>query len=153
MITDNEKKILKFLLAHFNSDYSINEIAKECSLAPNGAYEILKKFEKKGILIFKKIANIKSYKIDFDNIEAKKLLEIVLMPNYKESKISYRYDDLKPLEKVTNQPNKELPPFVYYYIRVTQKDGALAWGSPIWVDYILPSKIKPIITKVKKEKK
>jgi len=50
MITDNEKKILKFLLAHFNSDYSINEIAKKCSLAPNGAYEILKKFGEKEIL-------------------------------------------------------------------------------------------------------
>jgi hypothetical protein len=22
----------------------------------------------------------------------------------------------------------------YYYLRVTQADGELAWGSPIWVD-------------------
>lgn len=101
MITNNEKKILRFLLANFNSDYSINEIAKKCDLAPNGAYEILKKFEKKDILLIKKIANTKSYKINFDNIEAKKLLELILMPDYRESKISYRYNDLKPLEEVT----------------------------------------------------
>lgn len=101
MITNNEKKILRFLLANFNSDYSINEIAKKCGLAPNGAYEILKKFEKKDILSIKKIANTKSYKINFDSIEAKKLLELVLMPNYRESKISYRYNDLKPLKEVT----------------------------------------------------
>ena len=102
MITNNEKKILKFLLAHFNSDYSINEIAKKCSLAPNGAYEILKKFGEKEILTPKKIANSKSYKINFNSIEANKLLELVLIPNYKESKIKYRYNDLKPLENMTN---------------------------------------------------
>ena len=102
MITNNEKKILKFLLAHFNSDYSINEIAKKCGLAPNGAYEILKKFEGKEILLPKKIANTRSYKINFDSIEANKLLELVLMPDYKESKIKYRYNDLKPLENIAN---------------------------------------------------
>ena len=101
MITSNEKKILKFLLAHFNSDHSINEIAKKCGLAPNGAYEILKKFKEKGVLLVKKIANSKSYKINFDNREANKLLELVLMPNYNELKISYRHNDLKPLEEIT----------------------------------------------------
>ena len=102
MITNNEKKILKFLLAHFNSDYSINEIAKKCGLAPNGAYEILKKFEEKEILLPKKIANSKSYKINFNSKETNKLLELALIPDYRESKIKYRYSDLKPLENITN---------------------------------------------------
>ena len=102
MITNNEKKILKFLLAHFNSDYSINEIAKKCGLAPNGAYEILKKFEEKEILLPKKIANSKSYKINFNSIETNKLLELALIPDYKEPKIKYRYNDLKHLENMTN---------------------------------------------------
>ena len=102
MITNNEKKILRFLLAHFNSDYSINEIAKKCSLAPNGAYEILKKFEEKEILLPKKIANSKSYKINFNSRETNKLLELALIPDYRESKIKYRYTDLKPLEDMTN---------------------------------------------------
>ena len=59
MITINEKKILRFLLVNFNKDYSINEIARNCNLAPNGAYEILRKFEEKEILSAKKIANLK----------------------------------------------------------------------------------------------
>jgi len=101
MITKNEKKILKFLLAHFDRDHSINEIAKRCRLAPNGAYIILKKFEKRGILQFKKIANLKSYKINFKSREALKLLELLLLPDHHESKINYRYNDLKPLEKIT----------------------------------------------------
>ena len=102
MITNNEKKILKFLLANFYSDYSINELAKKCSLAPNGAYEILKKFEEKEILLPKNVANSKSYKINFDSIETNKLLELALIPDYKEPKIKYRYNDLKPLEDITS---------------------------------------------------
>lgn len=101
MITNNEKKILRFLLANFDKDYSINEIAKKSGLAPNGAYEMLKKFEEKGILLPKKIANLKSYKINFESIEAKKLLELALVPDYNESKISYRYGELKPLKDIT----------------------------------------------------
>ncbi len=102
MITNNEKKVLKFLLANFNNDYSINEIAKKCGLAPNGAYEILKKFEQKEVLTPKKIANSKSYKINFDSIEANKLLELILIPDYKDPKIKYRYNDLKLLENITS---------------------------------------------------
>lgn len=102
MITLNEKKILKFLLVNFDKDCSINEIAKKCNLAPNGAYEILKKFEEKGVLSPKKVSNIKSYKINFNSKEAIKLLELMLIPNYKENKISYRYNDLKPLEEITS---------------------------------------------------
>lgn len=101
MITANEKKILRFLLVNFAKDYSINEIAKHCNLAPNGAYEMLKKFEVREILLIKKIANSKSYKINFNSKEARKLLEISLIPDYKASKISYRYNDLKPLEEIT----------------------------------------------------
>ena len=49
----------------------------------------------------KKIANLKSYKINFESIEAIKLLELILIPDYQNKKISYRYDDLKPLKEFT----------------------------------------------------
>lgn len=59
----------------------------------------------------------------------------------------YEYDDMMPLEKVSIKAKDKKPPFVYYYIRVTQEDGHMAWSSPIWVDYIplsaLPKK-KPV---------
>lgn len=101
MMTCNEKKVLRFLLANFDSDYSINEISKHCSLSPNGAYEMLKKFEKKGVLMHKQIANARSYKINFSNLEAEKTLELSLMPDYQKPKIKYRHADLKDLEKIS----------------------------------------------------
>lgn len=48
--------------------------------------------------------------------------------------IEFTYDDLNPLNKVTITNKDKKPPFAYYYIRVTQEDGHMAWSSPIWVD-------------------
>jgi hypothetical protein len=50
--------------------------------------------------------------------------------------LDFTYDDMTPLEKVTLPSKDKQPPFVYYYLRVTQEDGHMAWSSPIWVDYI-----------------
>ena len=50
--------------------------------------------------------------------------------------LNFTYDDLTPLEKATIPTTDKKPPFAYYYIRVIQEDGHIAWSSPIWVDYI-----------------
>lgn len=50
--------------------------------------------------------------------------------------LDFTYDDMTPLEKVVINSKDKNPPFVYYYIRVVQEDGHMAWSSPIWVDYI-----------------
>src|SRR3989344_2051906 len=153
MITDNEKKILKFLLAHFNSDYSIDELAKKCSLAPNGAYEILKKFEEKEILLPKNVANSKSYKINFDSIETNKLLELALIPDYKEPKIKYRYNDLKPLENITAlciifgsyAAKKEKPNDIDILFVIKKSDYKKYSGVLEKVKKVLPLKLHDVI--------
>lgn len=48
----------------------------------------------------------------------------------------FTYDDMTPLEKVVIHAKDKKPPFAYYYLRVIQEDGHMAWSSPIWVDYI-----------------
>lgn len=50
----------------------------------------------------------------------------------------FTYDDEEPLEKVALKSKGERPPFVYYYMRVEQEDGHIAWTSPIWVDFGAP---------------
>ncbi|MCP5506187.1 MAG: DUF3604 domain-containing protein [Chlamydiales bacterium] len=51
----------------------------------------------------------------------------------------FAFDDEEPLEKIVMKSKGERPPFVYYYMRIEQKDGHLAWTSPIWVDLGAPS--------------
>lgn len=50
--------------------------------------------------------------------------------------INFTYDDMTPLEKITIDAKDKKPPFIYYYLRVIQEDGHIAWSSPIWVDYV-----------------
>ncbi len=50
--------------------------------------------------------------------------------------LEFVYDDMIPLEKVVIPTKDKKPSFAYYYLRVIQEDGHMAWSSPIWVDYI-----------------
>jgi hypothetical protein len=65
----------------------------------------------------------------------------------KEFAFDFAFDDSEHLSKCAlASPDK--PHFVFYYLRVTQQDGHIAWSSPIWVDYMdyqpapAPKKIK-----------
>ena len=43
-------------------------------------------------------------------------------PGAKQSSFEFRDEEVEPGES-------------YYYVRVEQSDGSLAWSSPIWVNY------------------
>jgi hypothetical protein len=49
--------------------------------------------------------------------------------------LEFEFDDLTDISKTLLNGDKK-PPFVFYYIRVTQEDGHMAWASPIWIDYV-----------------
>jgi len=98
-MTENEKKVLKLLFFAFGEIYSINRIAKECNLAPNGALKILRKLDNEGILKFKNIGNMKSYMLNFENEKTKNIIKLALIPELK-GKIKFRADDLKPLKEI-----------------------------------------------------
>ncbi|MBN9378795.1 MAG: DUF3604 domain-containing protein [Chlamydiales bacterium 38-26] len=63
--------------------------------------------------------------------------------------LDFTFDDMTPLDKVTLSTKDKSPPFVFYYLRVVQEDGHMAWSSPIWVDYI-PGAPKRAASKVTK---
>ena len=96
----NEKKLLR-LLAVSTKEHSINEIAQKCELTPNGAYKILKKLEQEEIIKPKKIANILSYKLDFNNAKTAIVLELAFIPDKLESRVKNRANDLQPLKELT----------------------------------------------------
>lgn len=54
-------------------------------------------------------------------------------------KIDYTFDDSEPLQSVLLE-GKGRPSFVYYYLRATQRDGHMAWSSPIWIDHVVEAK-------------
>jgi hypothetical protein len=53
----------------------------------------------------------------------------------KEANFEFTFDDADPLSNFALPSPDDRPPFAYYYMRVTQEDGHIAWASPIWIDY------------------
>ncbi len=86
------------------------------------------------------------------------LTEITLIRNGKTLKefsakddhFEIAYDDMDPLSQIVLEPENRSP-FIYYYLRVKQKDGHIAWSSPIWID--LTTRSSPIQSGTKKMKK
>jgi hypothetical protein len=71
------------------------------------------------------------------------------IPVHKEGTIEFAIDDSELLGSIALEPRSDRPPFVYYYLRVVQSDGHIAWSSPIWVDLTSRTASAP----VKKTKK
>jgi hypothetical protein len=60
---------------------------------------------------------------DIANIEVLRSNEVIQRVEPGEPALKLRFEDDDPLDGPT-----------WYYVRVTQTDGAMAWSSPIWVD-------------------
>ncbi len=69
-------------------------------ISPNGAYKILKTFEKEGILEARAIAHIKSYRLLFENEHTARLLALAFSDRL-EGRAALRSQDLQRLKSVT----------------------------------------------------
>jgi hypothetical protein len=61
--------------------------------------------------------------------------EVIKTFTTKDYSIDFMWDDEEPLSKVALSSSEGRPHFAFYYLRVTQQDGHMAWSSPIWIDY------------------
>ncbi|NGX50217.1 MAG: hypothetical protein K1060chlam2_00058 [Chlamydiae bacterium] len=66
--------------------------------------------------------------------------------NPKDDTFDFAFDDDEPIEKTLLKAKGDYPPFIYYYMRLLQEDGHIAWTSPIWVDH----GTLPVVEKKKK---
>ena len=70
--------MVDFLLRNFTGRYSINQLAKELKLSPQGAYKMAKKLEKSRILKPEPIGNAIYYRPNLDDELGRKTAELVL---------------------------------------------------------------------------
>lgn len=69
----------------------------------------------------------------------------------KEDIVEFEIDDSDPFREIALPAKEDKYPFIYYYIRVIQEDGHIAWSSPIWID--LTPKAAPTAPTKKVKKK
>lgn len=103
VLTKNEQRLVTYLWRNYTEQLSINELAKRLGITPKGAYIILKKFEKIGVIIPQKIANAVIYQFNHQNKKTKDVVEYALKseqpPN---SYVVVLEKDLQLLEKIAD---------------------------------------------------
>ncbi|MBS3903108.1 MAG: hypothetical protein KGZ30_01895 [Anaplasmataceae bacterium] len=53
----------------------------------------------------------------------------------KQDIFDFAFDDTELLQHCILEGTEEKPAFAYYYLRLLQEDGHIAWSSPIWIDF------------------
>ena len=94
--------------------------------------------EKPGLLVNRHISGYVAGTAKLNKIEIIRNGDVIHTINPEDYYSDYEYDDMTPLEKNSLKGVDKQPPFAYYYLRVTQEDGHMAWSSPIWIDIVPP---------------
>lgn len=138
----------------YTRDSMLDALYRRCCYATTGARIILGFYVaghpmgselstavKPGLMVNRHISGFVAGTAPIESVEIIRngeVLHTFVPENYS---FDYYFDDMEPLEKIALE-SKDKDPFVFYYLRVTQKDGHIAWGSPIWVDVANPSLLK-----------
>ncbi|MFH1072448.1 MAG: winged helix-turn-helix domain-containing protein [Nanoarchaeota archaeon] len=96
--SENESRILRFLVKHFSEKHSINQLAKHANMTPMGMYKLLKRLEQEGVLIPEHIANAVFYRIDFASDFAKKRAALALFEKPQNAYAAVQVKDLERLK-------------------------------------------------------
>ncbi len=94
--------------------------------------------EKPGLLVNRHISGYVAGTSDIQSVEIIRNGQVIKVFEGSGYSMEFAYDDMVPLDKVVIDAKDKKPPFVFYYLRVTQDDGHMAWSSPIWIDLVPP---------------
>lgn len=85
MYSKNTLEIMEFLLRNYSSEYNVNQIARRLKISVGSAHGIVKDLEKRKVLDARELGNAIYYRINFNNSEARKLCEIILLKGKEEA--------------------------------------------------------------------
>ncbi len=70
----------------------------------------------------------------------------------KGDELEFTFDDDENIKNLVIKSPDDRAPFIFYYLRVVQKDGHIAWSTPIWIDLVKVKAQAPIKKKIKAKK-
>lgn len=92
--------------------------------------------QKPGLHINRHISGYIAGTSELSSVEVIRNGEVIHSVPVSGNSVDFEYDDLTPLQDVSLKDDSSKGLFSFYYIRATQKDGHMAWSSPIWVDCV-----------------
>lgn len=103
ILTTNETELISYLFRHYREQSSINGLAKKINVTPKGAYKILKKLEKEGIVHKQSIANANIYTLNFQDAKTEDIVKYALKSESpKHSYVKVVQEDLESLQSITD---------------------------------------------------
>ncbi len=78
MVIRSEKKVILYLLKNFE-ETNLNQIAKRTKISVSGAFKVLKKLEKEGVVCIKNVGNNKIPSLNLTEKRVRKLCELYLL--------------------------------------------------------------------------
>lgn len=100
-LTQNEARVVNFILRHFHERHSINELGRQLNLSPRGIHQVLKRLEVKGAVFPEPIGNAIYYRPNLKDEIGRKMAELVLLQHELNSYAQVQARDFKRFEDVT----------------------------------------------------
>ncbi|MBI2145914.1 nucleotidyltransferase domain-containing protein [Candidatus Woesearchaeota archaeon] len=91
-LATKEREVLLLLFKDFSKDYNANSVSKKLQMSRRGALKIVKKLEKQGLLLGRQYGKAVFYKINLNEIYARKMIEILLMEESKEKAARWLFE-------------------------------------------------------------
>ena len=77
MKLNNEETVLLRMFKDFSSDYNANNLSKLFDITSMGVLKILKRLEEQGLLVLRKVSNIKFYDFNFESSYARDYISLL----------------------------------------------------------------------------
>jgi hypothetical protein len=106
------------------------------SIAGMGIGSEISTEKKPGLILNRHIAGFVSGTDDIKEIAIIRNGEVFKTFSPHKRDFDFTFDDDAPLKQISFPEQNERPAFTYYYMRVEQVDGHIAWSSPIWIDCV-----------------
>lgn len=90
--------------------------------------------KKRGLAFNRHISGFVVGTAPIEKIEIIRCGKVIEVLKPKSETAEFTYDDSDSFDGIAFEPGANEKPFIYYYLRVFQKDGHVAWSSPIWID-------------------
>jgi hypothetical protein len=97
--------------------------------------------EKQGLLVNRHISGFVAGTKNLLKVEIIRNGDVIKSFECNDYTLDFEFDDMTSLDSIAIKPMNNKPRFVFYYLRVVQEDGHMAWSSPIWVDLVPPQTI------------
>lgn len=123
------------------------------NIAGSGMGEVLNTKQKPGLGYNRHISVYVAAQDTIKSIEIIRNGSVLKTINPKDNRLEFTHDDMENIANIVLETKNQEFPFIYYFLKITESSGHIAWSSPIWIEMQTSDVSMPKKTVSKKAKK